>query len=319
MPCFHPRKGYRAKTLNPTGKRSITFNPKEAFYDLKIDIPCQQCDGCRLERSRQWAIRCMHEAKMHHDNCFITLTYDQKHQPPNGSLNVEHFQNFMKRLRSKFSKKTIRFFHCGEYGELTTRPHYHAVLFGIDLRKYGRIINGEWQLWPWKKDKQTQHYRSQELEKLWTSGNSLVGELTFESAAYVARYILKKCTNHSNKNFFYTVEDEKTGALTQVKEEYVTMSRRPGIAKSFYDKYKYQMFKNDFVIVRGKKMKPPKFYMGQYEIQEPKKAKLVKAKRENFAKENKDNNTHERLLAQERITKGRIQTLKRKYESGTSS
>jgi hypothetical protein len=317
MPCFHPRKGYWARTPNPSGKRSIVFNPKEAWTDKKIDIPCGQCDGCKLERSRQWAIRCMHEAHMHEENCFITLTYNDDKIPNNGTLVKKDHQDFMKRLRERFPEKTIRYLHCGEYGDLRARPHYHTLLFGIDLRKWGRIIKNEWHLWPWKKINDVQYYRSTKLEETWPAGNSMVGALNFESAAYVARYSLKKCTSHTDKNFFYTVEDEKTGELTRITEEYITMSRHPGIAKPFYEKYKNQIFKGDFVIARGQKMKPPKFYMGQYEIDEPEKAKTVKANRQNEAIKNKKDifEDYRHRNAEKTIQQQRTQRLKRKYES----
>src|SRR4051794_29862641 len=103
MPCFRPLKGYRARVTNPdTGKRSIVFNARKGFNDLPVDLPCGQCIGCRLERSRQWAIRCSHEAKLHEENCFITLTYAPEHLPPGGTLVVKDFQDFMKRLRFEF-------------------------------------------------------------------------------------------------------------------------------------------------------------------------------------------------------------------------
>ncbi|MEO5355656.1 MAG: hypothetical protein H7835_21005, partial [Magnetococcus sp. XQGC-1] len=90
-----------------------------------------QCVGCRLERSRQWAIRVMHEASQHEHNCFITLTYNDDNLPANGSLNYRHFQNFMKRLRKYYVEFTVRFYMCGEYGENFARPHYHACIFAI--------------------------------------------------------------------------------------------------------------------------------------------------------------------------------------------
>ena len=133
MPCFHPLEGYWSKDRNPSGKRSLTFNAREAFTDKKIDVPCGRCVGCRLERSRQWAIRCVHEASLYDNNCFITLTYDSDHVPSDGSLRVEDFQNFMKRLRKSVAPRRVRFFHCGEYGERGDRPHYHAILFNLDF------------------------------------------------------------------------------------------------------------------------------------------------------------------------------------------
>ena len=132
MPCFCPLEGWRSKDRSSTGKRKIVFNPRDALRDMPVTVPCGQCIGCRLERSRQWAVRCIHEASLHEDNCFITLTYDDAHLPTDLSLNVSHFQKFMKRLRKRFGEG-IRFFHCGEYGENFGRPHYHACLFTSDI------------------------------------------------------------------------------------------------------------------------------------------------------------------------------------------
>ena len=93
MPCYHPISGYRSRHLNKSGKRSIVFDKKNGYIDMPITVKCGQCIGCRLEYSRQWAIRCLHEAQLHEDNCFITLTYDDENLPHNGSLTKPHFQD----------------------------------------------------------------------------------------------------------------------------------------------------------------------------------------------------------------------------------
>ena len=131
MPCYTPLKGWRSQERTESGKRAITFRLREGYADMPVDVPCGQCIGCRLERSRQWAVRCMHEASLYENNCFITLTYNEDHIPSDGSLKKDHFQKFMKRLRKKFGAG-IRFFHCGEYGAELSRPHYHAILFNFD-------------------------------------------------------------------------------------------------------------------------------------------------------------------------------------------
>ena len=112
MPCYHPLLGYRSRSLTEKGKRAVVFNPRDGYVDQPVQLPCGQCIGCRLERSRVWAVRCVHEASLHSDNCFITLTYDNSHLPSDGSLHKDHFQKFMKRLRKSVGK--VRFFHCDE-------------------------------------------------------------------------------------------------------------------------------------------------------------------------------------------------------------
>ena len=92
MPCYHPMLGYRSSVLSATGKSPIVFSPKKAFVDLSVKIPCGKCLGCRLERARQWAIRCMHEASMYELNSFVTLTYNDKFLPANGSVSKREMQ-----------------------------------------------------------------------------------------------------------------------------------------------------------------------------------------------------------------------------------
>lgn len=149
----------------------------------ELRLPCGQCVGCRLERSRQWALRCVHEASLHDSNLFVTLTYDDEHLPEFNSLYYPDFQKFMKRLRKKFSRENIRFYMCGEYGETTLRPHYHVILFNFDLpdrRLYRRSHSGD------------HLFTSEILTKIWGKGFCPFGNVTFQSAAYTARYIMKK-------------------------------------------------------------------------------------------------------------------------------
>ena len=102
MPCYSPLTGYVSREPSKNGKFPIVFDPKKGWIDRSVTVPCGQCIGCLLERSRQWAMRCSHEASLYDENCFITLTYDDEHLPPDGCLNKEHFQKFMKRLRKRF-------------------------------------------------------------------------------------------------------------------------------------------------------------------------------------------------------------------------
>ena len=128
-------------------------------------------------------MRCMHEKQSHERSAFITLTYDEEHLPQDGGLDVSHFQKFMKRLRKKRGK--VRFFHCGEYGDMKGRPHYHAILFGIDFWDDQVLV---------EEKNDNPYYISAELAQLWPFGQHRIGEVTFESSAYVARYIMKKIT-----------------------------------------------------------------------------------------------------------------------------
>lgn len=306
MPCYHPLKGYRARVAGPSGKRKIVFNPREGYVDIPVKLPCGQCIGCRLERSRQWAIRCSHEASLYKENCFITLTYDDANLPPTGSLDISHFQKFMKRLRKKYGSN-IRFYHCGEYGEKFRRPHYHACLFNFDLqdkvlyktKKIGKNIQ--------------RYYTSEILSRLWPYGFSIIGDVTFESAAYVARYIMKKINGREAEDH-YTVCDLETGELTQIQPEYTTMSRRPGIGAKWLEIYRTDVYPDDFVVIKGTKMKPPKYYDRQHELWYPSDYAKLRGDRIINAKKQKEDNTTERLQVRENVNKARVKLLKRDLE-----
>lgn len=303
MPCYRPLKGYRSRVVNPSGKRGIVFNVNEGYSDLPVMVPCGQCIGCRLEKSRQWAIRCMHEASLYDDNCFLTLTYDQEHLPEDGSLHVEHFQKFMKRLRKKYSGRTIRFFHCGEYGEKNFRPHYHAIIFNFDFpdKRYFQK-RGEFRLYT------SEILHGQNGGGLWPYGHCLIGSVTFESAGYVARYVLKKLNGDLadvesgpyGLSHYQTISVD-SGEIFDLKPEYTTMSRRPGIGKGWYDQFKNDVYPSDHIIVRGKKCSVPKFYDNQFEIEYPDEMRIVKAKRKMSAGEHDDNNTADRLYVREQV------------------
>lgn len=276
----------------------------------EISLPCGQCIGCRLEYSRQWAVRCIHESQLHRDNCFITLTYNDLHLPDDKSLHLEHFQKFMKRLRKRFGSG-IRFYHCGEYGPKLNRPHYHALIFGFDF--------SDKELWQ-TTDSGSRLYRSKDLERLWPFGFSSIGDVTFESAAYVARYILKK-QNGKNADEHYF--DSETGVI--LKPEYVTMSRRPGIASEWFDKYQHDVYPKDFITVRGKKVLPPRYYDNRYKAFYDELLTMVdsnfehpfdtiKERRIENAKKHVDNNTEVRLFIRHEVQKASLKKLPRVVE-----
>lgn len=269
---------------------------------MELEIPCGQCVGCRLERSRQWAMRCVHEAQMHENNCFITLTYDDDHLPVNGSLNKKHYQDFMKRLRKYLGDQKVRYFHCGEYGEKYLRPHYHAIIFGYDFPDKEAYSQRNGNI----------NYTSKTLTRLWSNGLAVIGDVTFESAAYVARYVMKKRTGEDAKAH-YTRVIEDTGQVVQVEPEYTTMSRRPGIGSAWYEKFKSDAYPKDFITLNGKKMRPPKAYDNTFEVEDPEGFEKMKIKRVKKAKENAqtDEQRYERTLwrLREKETVKKLQTL----------
>lgn len=221
---------------------NLTYIVRDEYKDDTLIVPCGHCIGCRLDRSRIWAARCVFEAQMHEQNIFLTLTYDDDHLPADYGLHKRDMQLFWKKLR-KYTGIKLRYFYCGEYGETYGRPHYHAIVFGYrpsDLVLYS-VRSGN------------SLYLSPTLAKIWQNGFVSVGDVTFESAAYVAGYILKKQVG--DKDYYQGREPP-----------YVNMSRRPGIAYDWFLRYKSDVYPNDFVIVRdGIKMRPPRYFQFLYD------------------------------------------------------
>lgn len=306
MACYHPLEAFRSLELNANGKRTITFKKNEGHPFLPLKIACGQCIGCRLDRSRQWAIRCMHESSLYRHNAFVTLTYNDRNLPWDGSLKKKDFQNFMKALRRGYTRDStsaIRYYHCGEYGDRTRRPHYHAIIFNIDFDD--KEI--------WKKNTRTgeTYYTSEKLNRIWGKGYCVIGDVSFQSAAYVARYILKKINGHKASEHYTKIIDHNTGECVDLQPEYTTMSRRPGIGRGWYEKYKGQLQPDDFVVWKGKKHKIPKYYDHLYELENSKEFEIVKERRIKHASKDsiRQNNTPDRLSTREYIQKKKLERL----------
>lgn len=249
-------------------------------------------------------MRCVHESTLHVENAFLTLTYDEKNLPRDSGLNKTHFQKFIKRYRKYLNGKKIRYYHCGEYGETTNRPHYHAIIFGHDFsdKEYFRETPNKDRL-----------YTSNTLANLWTHGNCLIGNVTFESAAYVARYIMKKVkySKESDEKYklHYSRTDPETGEFFEVQPEYTTMSRRPGIGQGWYEKFGKETYRDDFIITNGSKCQPPKYYDEQYlDIA------TIKQTRRRKAIARSADNTPERLNVKEKCKQAQISSLKRNLQ-----
>ncbi len=306
MVCYHPLDIYVSATqFTKEGKPKRTFKKKGSYVDIPPEkVPCGQCIGCRLERSRQWAIRCVHEASLFDYNCFITLTYSPEHLPIDGSLDHDHFKNFMKRLRKAYSGfkmvehkgkqlYPIRDYHCGEYGENFGRPHHHAILFNFDfLDKQILFKRGGFPC-----------YVSKSLDDLWGYGQCVIAEVNFETAAYVARYVTKKITGKE-------ADEHYKGK----KPEYNTMSRAWGIGKKWLEKYQTDVYPQDYVLIKGKKIKPPKYYDRIFELTKPEEYGKLRNKRKKQAKNHLENNTPERLLVREEVQELKAKKLIRGYE-----
>lgn len=241
---------------------------------------------------------------MHSSNSFITLTYNDANLPSDGSVKIQHFQRFMKRLRKSLEPKQIRFFACGEYGDSFNRPHYHALLFGHQFPD--QVVASQ-------DKKGTKLYRSASLEKLWEFGFSRIGEVTFQSAAYVARYVIKKVNGPLAERHYESL-DLDTGELTQRKPEYIHMSLKPGIGQPWYEKYKSDIFPSDFVVLKGRKHPVPKFYDQLLELENPKLMRQLKEDRKLRGDDYLHDKTPRRLKQRETCTLARVTRLKRTIE-----
>lgn len=302
--CYHPIKGFRSLERNPTtGRYGITFNATKALIEgSSLALPCGRCIGCRIDKSRQWALRCHHEAQMHESNCFVTLTYDDQHVPQDYSVKLRDWQLFMKRLRKKYGNG-IRFLASGEYGGRFLRPHYHALIFGHDFKD--KVL--------FRTNKSGDRcYTSAELKELWPYGQHELGNVTFKSARYVAGYIMKKMTG-TQADAHYTRVSPIDGQTYRVATEFCVMSRRPGLGTSWFDKFRSDAFPSDFLIVDGRKVKPPAFYLDKL-VPEDEKAKIQR-NRKRFALKQRSNNTKARLAVREEVQQIRAQRLLRELES----
>lgn len=301
MGCDFPIKAYRsASQKGPSGKPLLTFKPTDAMNSTSpLEIPCNNCIGCKLEHARQWSIRMMHEARMHPANCFLTLTYDDQNVPQDYGLDLRHFQLFMKRLRKSLDQR-IRFFACGEYGDLNGRPHYHAIVFNYDppdrvfleRSKSGEAV-----------------YRSEAIQGLWGLGNTTTQDVTHKSCAYVARYVTKKIkTGDSVGAERYYRLSPVDGGMHQVRPEFAVMSRRPGIGSSYVEQFKSDFYPSGFIVVDGIRQAPPKFYVSKLTEKEQQR---LKRQARRLSLKNKPHQTTERRLARAAVRDARIKKLQR--------
>lgn len=215
-----------------------------------MTVPCGKCIGCRANQARDWSIRLQHEGRCHEASWFLTLTYNEENLPANGSLCPEDLQRFFKSLRKRFPPKAISYFACGEYGETTSRPHYHAVLYGpafLDRRSLPRRDGHD--IW-----------RSPTVDDCWEMGIHELGTVTPASAAYVAGYVQKKVTAAANPFHYAKILDPMTGELLEVEREFTRMSRRPAIGKRWIERWWRDVYPADRVFLEGREYPPPRFY-----------------------------------------------------------
>lgn len=347
MPCYKPGRGiqapngaltYYGNIQVATGKCPTKLPPNY----LQFPLPCGRCIGCKLERSRQWAVRLMHEAQLHERTCFVTLTYKDASLPNTAarlqsqraavrqyrcrtvkpsrtretrthvalpeaaSLSKNDLRKFTQALNSHVRRTFgvgVRYFACGEYGDKTHRPHYHIAIYGEDFsgdRTHWKTAESGSTLW-----------RSPRLASLWPHGDADIGDLTFESAAYIARYITKKITGTKAQNHYKRTNKE--GKEYWLEPEFNVMSRRPGLAKEWFLQFNKDVYPHDHVISRGYKAKPPRYYDKLLEALAPFEHEQLKAARK-AAPHNEDDQTNARLEARETVALAQLNQNKRSLE-----
>lgn len=243
MTCWHPIRGFRG----PGG--CVVTTRSRSVGSVPVVVPCGQCQGCRLDRARDWSVRIAHEASQYEENCFVTLTYNDDNLPPGGNLSKRHFQLFMKRLRKAINPAKVRYFAAGEYGDENLRPHYHVILFGF--RPSDATL--------WRMSNNTPIYRSKLLEQVWPLGHVEFGGVSAQSGGYVARYCLKK-SNNNYKGRYDRVNPE-TGEVWTVDPEFMCCSTVPMIGHKWLAQFESDCFPSDFLVVDGRKVPVPKAYV----------------------------------------------------------
>lgn len=317
MTCFHPISAFRGSVSKTTGLRSVVFKAPDGDTSSAFQIPCGQCLGCRLDRAQQWTSRIMHEASLHDESLFLTLTYNDKNIPSNFSLNKRDITLFLKSLRKHYQDiALLRFYQVGEYGKnpgfdfvrlpgeqslkaerRKSRPHHHVALF---VKYLDGVLSQVFDDRILIREREPVLYASNNLERIWHRGLCSIGEITLDSAAYIAKYVTKKITGEK-ADYHYAGK----------QPEFSTMSRKPGIGREWFNKYHNDIKGIDGVLFKGFRLKPPRYYDNLYDNVDPENLKLRKEKR----LENVKQYTAPELERKERYLKEKFKTFnQRKLE-----
>lgn len=261
--CFHPQLAWLQTVVKDGVERRAVFFSCPTSDAEPIHLPCGKCLGCKMDHARTWAIRCLHESQCHDRNSFLTLTFDDAHVH---DICKDDLQRFFKRLRKALGGQRVSYYAVGEYGELSSRPHYHALVFGWypDDAYY------------WSGCGTRALFRSPLLERLWPFGNSLVGSVSYESACYCTRYCAKALSAGG----------------------FALMSRRPAIGKQWWSLYHDEVIAHDGCHVPFSDcfVRPPRYYDMQ---SEPSELAERKERRKQEATVRHSGETVDRLLQRE--------------------
>lgn len=289
MSCLYPIKAWYPSTAAPDAR--LVFDPRRSSSpDAMVWISCNQCIACRLYKAQTWAVRCMHEKRVHKSSCFLTLTYDDAHLPDRHSLVRDEIPKFNKRLRDYLGYPPISVFYCGEYGEKFGRPHYHQILFGYDPpdKVFYKRVRGH------------DYFTSDIISKCWGLGHAVLGNVDFDSAAYVARYTLKK--QKKSDEILYTVDCPTTGVIHEIRWHdrpssdiatreiynrlpvFAGMSTNPAIGLRFLERYPDDLFSQMKTVFKGHEISLPRYYLKKLETLDPLKYRAFKAQQKLLSK-----------------------------------
>lgn len=288
MRCSHPMRVWYAAAVNPSGRRSLTWDSNKALNkDTPLFIPCGKCMRCKVRRSHEWSARAMHEASLYDDNVFVTVTYSPENLPPYGTLVKADYQNFLKRLRKYAVSRrgrSFKFMVSGEYGEVTSRPHYHFILFDFDFKdkKFFRRTKAGYPV-----------YTSEKLSEIWGLGLSEVGSVTPDSATYVAGYCTKIGLSEDVSKARYGLRLPEFGDQSQ------------GFGFEWLKMFHTDIYNYDRLLTKnGITMNIPRYYDSKYELLYPEEAAAIKAKRMRW--KTKRDDSFARFCAREEITLANI-------------
>lgn len=301
MPCVHPISAWRNTFSDlKLRKRSAPFfkNPPQSALlggtVRPVKLPCGKCVECRIDYSRQWAVRGACELQGCDRSSFLTLTYRDSDLPPDRSLVKEHYQKFIRALRRRGYKFTYMI--CGEYGDRLGRPHYHAIIFGEDFKSDAVVA-------PVEQSKEMPLYSSAKLNEIWGKGYVVFGDVSFASIQYVASYITKKINGAMAK-------DHYNGRLP----EFMKMSLKSPIGARWFDQFWSDVYPRDEFVFDGKVMRPPKYFQKRFAKMFPDKALDLSVKRENVAESMAHLWTPERLKARKAITLAKFREHVRRFD-----
>lgn len=207
---------------------------------LEFKVPCGKCLGCRISRSREWAIRLMHESYSHAESIFVTLTYNEENLPLNNQISKQELTLYLKRLRKRLEPRKIRYYACGEYGDETGRPHYHLIIFGLGLDEHTLTKYG-------------QNYAVEKGPALdaWKKGFVVIGEVNYNTCRYTAEYIQKKL-------YGWKAKDDPR------QQPFALMSK--GLGYSFAEKHQQYLYDNLMITHQGVPMAMPKYYAQKLDL-----------------------------------------------------